>query len=266
MIVLSRPAKLTLWIVFGLLLVVLVVLPIAVVVLAAFASSWNAVLPTGLTLDHLREALSGDTLASARVSLQTAIIASVLAVATGTWAVLASRTAPRPVARAIDVVFHLPVSVPSVVIGLALLVAFSKPPLILNGTSTIVILAQTLLVLTFSYSTVSAAVLRLDPMLEQVASSLGASRPRVLLRVTIPSLAPAIGAAAGLAVALCMGELGATIMVYPATWRTLPVTIFTASDRGDIFAASACTLLLIAATFAVVAGVGAAARERGRRR
>jgi 2-aminoethylphosphonate transport system permease protein len=71
----------------------------------------------------------------------------------------------------------------------------------------------------------------------------------VLLRVQLPLLLPAIGAAASLSVALCMGELGATIMVYPPSWRTLPVTIFALADRGQTFLASADTLVLLVTTF-----------------
>lgn len=80
-------------------------------------------------------------------------------------------------------------------------------------------------------------------------------------RVTLPALRPAIGAAAGLAVALCMGELGATIMVYPASWRTMPISIFTASDRGDLYSAAAGALLLIAVTFVAVTATGALVRR-----
>jgi 2-aminoethylphosphonate transport system permease protein len=75
---------------------------------------------------------------------------------------------------------------------------------------------------------------------------------------------PAITAAAALAVALCMGELGATIMVYPPSWRTLPVTVFTLSDRGDVFGASADTLLLLVATGVLLVLIGRI-RQRVRR-
>ena len=61
-----------------------------------------------------------------------------------------------------------------------------------------------------------------------------------------------IAAAAGLSVALCMFEQEATIMVYPASWRTLPVTIFTQSDRGDLFSAAANTLLLVLVSVAIL--------------
>jgi len=66
--------------------------------------------------------------------------------------------------------------------------------------------------------------------------------------VRLPLLLPSLAAAAGLAVALSMGELGATIMVYPPSWRTLPVTLFTLSDRGDAFLASASTVVLLVVT------------------
>ncbi len=108
----------------------------------------------------------------------------------------------------------LPVAVPSVVVGLAVLVAFSKPPVLLNGTRWIVILAHTILVTAFACSSVSAAIVRLDPMYEQAAASLGARPSYVLWRVRLPLLLPSL-TAAGLCFALSMGELSATMMLYP---------------------------------------------------
>lgn len=56
-------------------------------------------------------------------------------------------------------------------------------------------------------------------------------------------------------------ELGATIMVYPATWKTLPVTIFGLTDRGEVFNAAASTCLLLAVTLVALVALG---RLRGR--
>jgi 2-aminoethylphosphonate transport system permease protein len=148
-----------------------------------------------------------------------------------------------------------------VAIGLGLLIAFNAQPLLLGGTRWIVILAHAVLVLAFSFSSVSAALDRLDPAYRQAAESLGAGSVRVLTRITLPLLLPALGAAAGLAVALSMGELGATVMVYPATWKTLPVTIFALTDRGQAFQAAACTTILLLVTLLALVGLG---RIRGR--
>jgi 2-aminoethylphosphonate transport system permease protein len=242
--------------VFALLVLVLLVAPLLVVLVAALARTWNGVLPSGLTTAHLREALDADNLASLTTSIQTALLAGLAAVVVGTWAALAADRLPARARAATDGLFHLPLAVPSVVIGFGMLVAFSQRPILLNGTKWIVIFAQTMLVLAFAYSTVSAALARLDRPLLDVAASLGARPARVLIRVTLPLLLPSISAAAALAVALCMGELGATIMVYPPSWRTLPVSIFTLSDRGDVFGASADTLFLLIATGLLLLVIG----------
>lgn len=259
----AKSSRTVVWLFLGIALLLLVGAPILVTVMAAFAGSWNGVLPSNPTVEHVSGALAADNLASLLVSLQTAVFASLLAVFLGTWAALCAASSPATsgVAKVSDAVFHLPAAVPSVVVGLGLLTAFSKPPLLLNGTVAIVILAQTLLVLAFAYSTVSAAARGTDPLVPLAAASLGASRLRVLLTIRLPLLLPAIAAATGLAVALCMGELGATVMVYPASWRTLPVTIFTLTDRGALFDAAANTLVLIAVTVAVLAVI---AKLRGR--
>lgn len=180
----------------------------ATVVAAALAGSWTGPLPSDLGLTNFRRALSGQESASLSVSLQTALLAGGFALVLGTW------EAPGWWRKSTDVVFHLPVAVPSVAIGLGVLIAFNERPLLLGGSKWIVIVAHSVLVLAYAFSTVTAALDRLDPAYRQVAESLGAGSIRVLVQVTLPLLLPALSAAAGLAIALSMGELGATIMVY----------------------------------------------------
>ncbi|MEN0140447.1 MAG: ABC transporter permease subunit [Rhodococcus sp. (in: high G+C Gram-positive bacteria)] len=241
---------------FGLVVIVVFAAPIATVVAAGLAGSWTGPLPSDLGGRNLAAALSDENLASLTVSLQTAFIAGALALAVGTWAALAAREAPPWLRRVTDAVFHLPIAIPSVAIGLGLLIAFNSRPLLLGGTKWIVILAHTILVLAFTFSAVSAALDRLDPTYRQAAESLGAGPARVLFRITLPLLLPALGAAAGLSIALSMGELGATVMVYPATWKTLPVSIFGLTDRGRVFLAAADTTLLLAVTLLALLVVG----------
>ncbi|MEU4420802.1 ABC transporter permease subunit [Actinoplanes sp. NPDC024001] len=262
MLVWTRSGRWSLWAVFALLFVPVIVAPVTVLVTAAFAGEWNAVLPATLTTEHLRAAFTGLNRASLLVSLQTAAVAGLLAVLAGTWAALALSTAPRPLRRVADALLHLPVAIPSVVVGLGLLVAFSRPPLLLNGTRWIVLVAHVMLVLAFSYSTVASALSRVDDSYAQVAASLGAHPTRVLWRVRLPMLVPAMSAAAALAMALSMGEVGATVMVYPPEWRTLPVTVFTLTDRGRTFDAAAATLVLLAATLVLMLLLGRLSRRR----
>ncbi len=89
----------------------------------------------------------------------------------------------------------------------------------------------------------------------EVASCLGARPGYRLRRVTLPLITPCVAAAFGPSFALSMGELGATVMVYPPGWVTLPVAIFGLTDRGDIFSGAALTMILVAVTLALLIGL-----------
>ncbi|MFE5299800.1 ABC transporter permease [Streptomyces sp. NPDC056632] len=257
MLVHSRAGRRCAWALFAVLFVPLFALPLLVILTASFSTHWSGAFPSGPTTAHYAAAVRGESLRALTTSLVTALTASVLALTVGTWAALAAAAMrARSIARkVIDGLFVLPVAVPSVVVGLAVLVAYSQPPLLLNGTRWIVILAHTILVTAFAYQSVSAAVLRLDPMYEQAAASLGARPSYVLLRVRLPLLLPSLNAAAGLCFALSMGELSATMMLYPPDWLPLPVLVFTATDRGSLFTGSALAVVLMAATLLVLLAV-----------
>ncbi|MFB7594871.1 ABC transporter permease [Streptomyces sp. NPDC056160] len=255
MLVHSRGARWAVWAVFLVLFLPLFALPLLVVLGASFATHWSGVLPSGLTTGNYRAATRGEALQALTTSLVTAVTASLLALAAGTWAALAGAALKKAQRRVLDALFVLPVAVPSVVVGLSVLVAFSRPPVLLNGTRWIVIVAHTVLVTAFAYQSVSAAIVRLDPAYEQAAASLGARPAYVLWRVRLPLLLPSLTAAAGLCFALSMGELSATMMLYPPDWTPLPVLIFAATDRGSLFTGSAVAVVLLAVTLLVLLAV-----------
>jgi 2-aminoethylphosphonate transport system permease protein len=176
----------------------------------------------------------------------------VLALVNGAWAALALRSQGGGAARTLAVLFFVPSAVPSVSVGLSLLVAFSRRPLLLNGTTAIVFIAHFVLISAFSFGNVSAGLARVSPDFEEVASCLGAKPFYRLRRLTLPLVAPYLFAAFGLSFALSMGELGTTVMVYPPGWVTLPVAIFGLTDRGDIFSGAALTIILVAVTLALL--------------
>lgn len=265
MLVHSRKGKWATWTVFFVLFLPLFALPLLVIVAASFAGHWSGAFPSDLTTEHYSAATRGESLRALTTSLLTALGASLAALTAGTWAALAAAALkhrgdttsrlPRMCGRLLDALFIMPVAVPSVVVGLAVLVAFSKPPVILNGTSTIVVLAHAVLVTAFAYQSVSAAILRLDPAYEQAAASLGARPGYVLWRVKLPLLLPSLTAAAGLCFALSMGELSATMMLYPPDWTPLPVRVYAATDRGATFTGAALAVVLMGATLLVLFAV-----------
>ncbi|WP_031189400.1 MULTISPECIES: ABC transporter permease [Streptomyces] len=255
MLVHSKGARRAVWALFLVLFLPLFALPLLVIVAASFASSWSGALPSGPTLAHYRDIAQGDSLRALVTSLVTAVTASLLALAAGTWAALAAQRLRPRARKVLDALFMLPVAVPSVVVGLSLLVAFSQPPLLLNGTPQIVVIAHTVLVTAFAHQSVTAALTRLDPAYEQSAASLGARPAHVLWRVKLPLLLPSLTAAAGLCFALSMGELSATMMIYPPDWLPLPVRVFATTDRGALFAGAALAVALMAATLLVLLAV-----------
>ncbi len=252
MLIYSRTGRAAVWTLAAVLLGVFFVAPLAVILVASVSQHWNNVLPSGLTLEHYADAANGAARDAVVASLVTGLIASLIALVSGAWAALALRARNDRLGAFLGVLFFIPSAVPSVSVGLGLLVAFSQRPLLLNGTTAIVVIAHFVLISAFAFGNVSAGLSRVPPDYEEVASSLGARPFYRLRRVLLPLVAPYLVAAFGLSFALSMGELGATVMVYPPGWVTLPVAIFGLTDRGDIFDGAALTMILVAATLALL--------------
>lgn len=254
MLVHTKSGRAIAWIIFALLFIPIFGFPLLTVVTMAFVESWNTTLPSGFTFEHVISAIVDNGRINLLTSLQTAVLATVISLFVGTvGAIGCSRAGPR-VRKVMDSAFLIPIAVPSVVIGLNLLLAFSHQPFQLNGMPLMVVMAHVCIVTAFSYTTASAAMSRIDPITMQVAESLGA-RPRYVLRkVTLPLLTPGLIAGAGLSFALSMGELGATIMVYPASFTPQPVAIFQLTDKSaDFINGGAYAVVLITATVIVLA-------------
>lgn len=252
MLVWSRSGRAVVWSFAALLLGIVFLAPLAVIVAASFSQQWNGVLPTGFTLEHYAAATRGDMRDAVYASLVTGLVASLLALAAGAWAALALRPHAGGWSKALGLLFFIPSAVPSVSVGLGLLVAFSQRPLLLNGTTAIVVIAHYVLISAFAFGNVSAGLSCLPPDYEEVASCLGARPSYRLLHVTLPLVARYLLAAFGLSFALSMGELGATVMVYPPGWVTMPVAIFGLTDRGDIFSGATLTVILVVTTLALL--------------
>lgn len=242
------------WALAALLIGIVYAAPMLVIAIASFAGQWNDILPVHLTPEHYLLAVQGEYRDQVVASLVTGAVASLVALVLGAWAALALRDMRDRPRRVFNLIFFLPSAVPSVSVGLGLLVAFSRPPVLLNGTIAIVLVAHLVMVSAFSFGNVSAGLARLPPEIELMAESLGARPFYRLRRVTLPLMTPYLLAAFSLSFALSMGELGATVMVYPPGWATMPVGIFSLTDRGDIFEGAALTIILILVTLAVLFG------------
>lgn len=199
------------------------------------------------------------------LSLRTALASTVCCVLLGVpLALVLARTRfpGRPAVRALVL---LPLVLPPVVAGLALLAAFGRngvlgDPLEALGVevafSTLaVVIAQTFVSLPFVVLSVEGSLRSVDDRYEGVAATLGAGPTTVLRRVTLPLVRPGIVAGAVLAFARSLGEFGATLTFagsLQGVTRTLPLEVYVQRET-DADAALALALVLVVVALVIVA-------------
>ncbi|MBU3705526.1 MAG: molybdate ABC transporter permease subunit [Mycobacterium sp.] len=162
----------------------------------------------------------------------------------------------------------LPLVLPPVVGGLALLYAFGRLGLLgqyleaagirIAFTTTAVVLAQTFVSLPFLVIALEGAARSAGTGYDTVAATLGARPSRVWWRITLPLIAPGLIAGAVLAFARALGEFGATLTFAGSrqgVTRTLPLEIYLQRE-GDPQAAVALSVLLLIVAVLIVVGLG----------
>lgn len=168
----------------------------------------------------------------------------------------------------------LPMVLPPVVGGVALLLAFGRRGVLgapleamtglsLPFTTTASVLAATFVSMPFLVLSVEAGLAGLDRRYEEAATTLGASRGRIFRRVVLPMMAPSMAAGMATAWARALGEFGATITFagnIPGVTRTLPLAVFLELEREPDVA-----YLLSALLLAVSVAVLVLTRARGGR-
>ncbi|MEZ0165971.1 ABC transporter permease [Kineococcus sp. LSe6-4] len=214
---------------------------------------------------------SESALTALLLSLRTASVSTVLCVLLGVPMALVLARGHVPGTRVLRSVVLLPLVLPPVVGGLALLWALGRngllgPALSVLGievgfSTAAVVLAQTFVSLPFLVLSLEGALLSAGDRFEAVAATLGARPGRVLLRVTVPLVAPGLVSGAVLAFARSLGEFGATLTFagsLQGVTRTLPLEVYLQRET-DPDAAAAMSLLLVVVAVVVVVAV------RGRR-
>ena len=166
--------------------------------------------------------------------------------------------------RAARILVALPLSLPPVVAGIALLSAFGRRSTLgalLTGagldiafTTTAVVIAQVFVSLPFLIVTLESALRAREPGLDEMASSLGASPSRVFWQITLPTVLPGLGRGAALALARCLGEFGATLTFagsMQGVTRTMPLQIYLARESDAALALALGVVLLGVAALVV---------------
>jgi molybdate transport system permease protein len=203
-----------------------------------------------------------------RLSLVCATAATAVSLVLGVpLAWLLARTS-FPGRRMVRALVTLPLVLPPVVGGVALLLALGRNGVVgrwldsafgitLPFTTAGVVVAEAFVAMPFLVISVEGTLRAADARYEEAAATLGASRFTAFRRVTLPLIAPGVAAGAVLAWARALGEFGATITFagnFPGRTQTMPLSVYLAL-QSDPAAAIALSLVLLAVSIAVLAGL-----------
>ncbi len=222
---------------------------------APWSSTWHE-----LSSEPARDAL--------RLSMITSLSATGIAVVLGVPLAWVQARIEYPGKRIVRAVTILPLVLPPVVGGVALLLALGRRGIVgaqldrigvnLPFTTAGAIVAETFVAMPFLVLTLEAAFRSADRRLEDAARTLGAGRFTVFRRVTLPLVAPSLLAGTTLCWARALGEFGATITFagnLQGTTQTLPLFVYVKLEGSNPESAIVLSLVLLAVSLAVLVGL-----------
>ena len=218
--------------------------PLAVVVLFSFHKTGALSFPfEGFSLRWYRKLLeSGEFRAATMNSFIVAVSVSALTLALGTLAAYGLTRSSARLRGPLTLLFFLPITLPGLFVGIALLVFFARLEFDLSLFT--VTIAHLVYVFPYFLLRARAALERLDPALEETAADLGAGPWKVFRRVTLPQIWPVLVGASSLAFALSFDEFIITFFVVGSD-STLPLFIWSSLRRTIDPSINAISTLLL---------------------
>ena len=153
----------------------------------------------------------------------------------------------------IDTISMLPYIMPGSVVGLGLLLAFGAKPLALTGTFAIMVISFVIRRLPYTIRSATATLMQISLSIEEAAISLGASKLKTFIKITVPMMANGILSGAILSWVAIVTELSSSIILYSNKSITLTMSTYLAILRGnDGIAAAFATILTVVTTLSLV--------------
>jgi iron(III) transport system permease protein len=229
-------------------------LPYTILAKAAFARAWAQ----PLTADNLTLAnvvftfQQGSTRAAILNTLELGVLTA--CVGAGLAALLAYVINRKlvPGHQALAFLTLAPVAIPGVVLAVALFVTYTRPPLLLYGSLTILFVAYLTKELPVGYAQSDATFKGVHPELEEAGRILGAGRLRVLGEITAPLARSGIIATWCFVFIGVIRELSASIILFTPNTKVISVVIFDLKEEGEFGAIAVLGLFMLAMTFTAV--------------
>ncbi|WP_437879714.1 ABC transporter permease [Pseudomonas sp. LRF_L74] len=242
-------------------------LPIALIVVYSFnANPINMMIWSGGTLDWYRSLFGLSTslsenalyvestdqlLASLRTSLVVALCTTTLSTLVGTLTALALARHRFRLQGFYRVLLYMPMLMPDIVLGIALLIFFVGIGMPLGKGS--IIIGHCTFLISYVFLIVSARLAGMDTRLEEASADLGASPWTTFRRITLPQILPGVIGGALLAFIISMDDLVITYFIAGVDSTTLPVFIYGMIRRGIKPEINAIATLLLIASLAIAA-------------
>ena len=241
----------------------LVALPVYIVVFLAFLPqlvvicqsfierSFSGVIK-GINLNNYRF-ISGRLATNIKNTYLFSIIAIVFIVIVG---ILVSYILVRKkgrIANMIDTLIMFPYVIPGSVLGIGLIIAFNRKPIILVGTAAIMIISYVIRKLPYTVRSGTAFLYQMDPYVEEASINLGVSPLKTFFTVTARMMLPGVMSGAVISWITCINELSSSIMLYSGKTSTIAIAIYQeVTHMNDGPASALATILTVSSMISLL--------------
>ena len=246
----GKNSKLSL--VYLLLVFVFLYVPILCVVAYSFNASRSAAAWGGFTWDWYVAMTKDRRLMDALwVSLQVGVCTAFLSAILGTLSAVAFGKLHKRLAAALNGLMYIPLIIPEIIMGVALLMFFALIPHIQYGIATLILSHMTFCV-PYVFVLVSIRLRTIDPSIPEAARDLGAKGGQVFRTVTLPLILPSVISGGLLALAMSLDDVVISFFLSGPTSTTLPVKIYSMLKLGVTPEINALCTAMLLVTFLVV--------------
>ncbi|OGB88745.1 MAG: iron ABC transporter permease [candidate division NC10 bacterium RIFCSPLOWO2_12_FULL_66_18] len=166
-----------------------------------------------------------------------------------------------PGRQAMEIVSMINYALPGTIVGIAYLIAFNDPPIVLTGTALIIVACY---VFRYSPTGIRATVAllqQIDPSIEEASQGLGAGSGTTFRRITLPLILPAFFAGLGVVFIRSMTAISATIFLVSINWTLITVRILENMTELSLGPAAAFSVLVVVIVFAVIVAISGLLRR-----
>ena len=166
-----------------------------------------------------------------------------------------------PGRQTMEIISMVNYSLPGTIVGIAYLIAFNDPPLVLTGTALIIVACY---IFRYSPTGIRATVAllqQIDPSIEEASQGLGAGSGTTFRRITLPLVLPAFFAGLGVVFIRSMTAISATIFLVSINWTLITVRILENMTELSLGPAAAFSVLVVFIVFVVIVAISALLRR-----